>query len=439
MNPPTSADVNNNSNHANGNSTNARSTSNPPNSNSAAAQLNQNPLDPGNNSSNKATIIGLIILAMLVIALFIYIPHSSSKKPHTQSLPVVTAVAETHDVPVYLTALGTVTSPDSITVKTTVNGIMQTVNYTEGQLVKTGDVLAQIDPRPFQAQVLQFEGQLERDQALLANARVDLKRFQTLYKQNSVAQQTLATQAALVNQLDGTVKLDQGQLNNAQVNLGYCTITSPIDGRVGLRLVDPGNYVQTSDTTGIVVVNTVNPITVVFTIPEDNVSQVITQIYGGKTLPVQAYDRTQSQLLDTGKLLTIDNQIDPTTGTVKLKAIFDNHNYLLFPNEFVNIKLQIDTLHNAVLVPTAAIQQGTQGPYVYLLNTDQTVSIKPVVTGITINNDTTVTSGVLNRQIVVVEGADKLTDGASVNVYNAAATAQPGKTHNKTHHRPDAA
>lgn len=363
--------------------------------------------------------IWLILLAVLIILFYYRHAFSADKKTHAQALPVVTAVAKTSDVPVYLTALGTVTSIDNITVKTQVNGTLQSVYYTEGQLVKKGQLLAQIDARSFQAQVLEFQGQLERDQAQLLNARIDLKRDQTLYKLNSVSQQTLDTQAALVKQLDGTVKLDQGQLNTAQVDLGYCNIVSPIDGRVGLRLVDAGNYVQTSDTTGIVVVNTVNPITVVFTIPEDNVSQVIDQIYGGKILPVQAYDRTQTTLLDTGKLLTIDNQIDTTTGTVKLKAQFDNHNYLLFPNEFVNVKLQIDTLHNTVLVPTAAVQQGNQGPYVFIVNTDQTVSIKPVVTNVTTGNYTTITSGVSVGQTIVVEGADKLTDGAKVTLGNA--------------------
>lgn len=395
-------------------------------------------MDPDKNSSKPKTHYfwsALILIVGLIIIFLIYQSYSAKKKTRVAALPVVTTMAKTSDVPVYLTALGTVTSLDSITIKTQVNGTMQSVNYTEGQLVKAGDLLAQIDPRPFAAQVLQFQGQLERDQAQLINARVDLKRFQTLYKLNSVSQQTLDTQSALVKQLDGTVKLDQGQLNGAQVNLAYCRITSPIDGRVGLRLVDPGNFVQTSDTTGIVVVNTVNPITVVFTIPEDNVSDVLQQIYNGKTLAVQAYDRTQTQLLDTGKLLTIDNQIDPTTGTVKLKAQFENQHYLLFPNEFVNVKLQVNTLHNAVLVPTAAVQQGSQGPYVFLLNTDNTVSIKPVVTGVVTGNDTTLSSGISSGQTVVIEGADKLSDGAKVTVENAQMDAQGDNQSAHTHHR----
>lgn len=377
----------------------------------------------------------LMIVAILFVIFFIYKSVNDKKKTHNTNLPVVTAIAKTSDVPVYLSALGTVTSIDSITVKTEVNGTLQSVNYKEGQLVKAGDLLAEIDPRPFQAQVLQFQGQLERDSAQLANARLDLKRFQTLYKLKSVSQQTLDTQEALVKQLDGTVKLDQGQLNGAEVNLGYCKITSPIDGRVGLRLVDSGNLVQTSDTTGIVVVNTVNPITVVFTIPEDNVTQVLEQINNGKTLPVQAYDRTQTNLLDTGKLLTIDNEIDPTTGTVKLKAQFDNHHYLLFPNEFVNVKLQVETLPNAVLVPTAAVQQGTQGPYIFLLNSDQTVSIKSVTTGIVTGDDTVITAGVSPGQNVIVEGTDKLTDGAKVNVENNVSLTQNNAISNKANHR----
>lgn len=391
----------------------------------------------GHSPQNNMTYVWsiLIIIATIIILVTIYHSFTDKKKAHAPALPVVTAVAKTNTVPVYLSALGTVTSIDNITVKTQVNGILQSVNYKEGQLVKAGDLLAQIDPRPIQAQVLQFQGQLERDSAQLANARVDLKRFQTLYKLNSVSQQTLDTQEALVKQLDGTVKLDQGQLNGAEVNLEYCKITSPIDGRVGLRLVDAGNLVQTSDTTGIVVVNTVNPITVVFTIPEDNVTQVLEQINNGKTLPVQAYDRTQTHLLDTGKLLTIDNEIDPTTGTVKLKAQFDNHRYLLFPNEFVNVNLQVDTLLNAVLVPTAAVQQGTQGTYIFLLNPDKTVSIKPVTTGVVTGNDTVINSGVLSGQTVIVEGTDKLTDGAKVTVENNGSATPTNNIPNKASHR----
>jgi len=377
----------------------------------------------------------VIILATLIEGLVedFLTKHNGSH----QGLPVVLAVAKSSNVPVYLQALGTVTPTSSVTVKTQINGQLMQVLYHEGQDVRTGELLAQIDPRPYQAQLIQYQGQLARDQALLLNDQLNLKRYQLLWKQDSVAKQTMDTQAAQVAQDEGTVKIDQGLVQNTQLNLTYTRITSPIDGRVGLRLVDPGNYVQTSDTTGIAVINTLDPITVIFTIPEDNVPEVVDQINAGKPLTVEAYDRQQNRLLATGTLITIDNQIDPTTGTVKLRAQFPNKKNLLFPNQFVNINLLIDTLVNATVVPTAAIQPSTQSPYVFLYNKDNTVSIKQVKTGVTADNDMTVVTGIAPEQSVVVEGADKLTDGASVTVADptqpAAATAKKhaGGKHNK--------
>ncbi len=354
------------------------------------------------------------------IILFLLYRHFSDPpaKTRTPSVPVVLATAKTADVPVTLSALGSVDPYYSVTVKTQVNGQLLQVLFREGQMVKARDLIAKIDPQPFQAQVTQFEGQLMRDLAQLANAKIDLKRFQTLYPQKSISQQTLATQEALVQQLQGTVKLDQGQLAAARVNLNYCLIRSPIHGRVGLNLVDPGNFVQTSDTAGIAVINMLQPITVIFTLPEDNIPQVIKQMNAGHKLIAKAFNRAQNQLLATGELLTIDNQIDPTTGTVKLKAQFSNQDNQLFPNQFVNIQLLVDTLKQAIIIPTAAIQYGSNGQFVYLYHKNNTVKIVPVVVGITWGEYTVINKGIHVGQQVVTEGADKLIDGAKVRLYD---------------------
>lgn len=306
---------------------------------------------------------------------------------------VVLAASRISNVPVYITALGNVAPTYSVTVKTQINGTLLRVLYKEGQLVREGELLAEIDPRPYEAQLVQYEGQLERDQALLANARVDLVRYKRLWRQDSVSQQTLATQESLVEQYEGAVKTDQGLLDATKVNLIYTRITSPINGRVGLRLVDPGNFVQTTDSSGLMIINTLNPITVIFTIPENNIPEVAKKVYDSKVLTVEAYDRTQNILLATGKLLTIDNQVDPTTGTVKLRAQFANDDNRLFPSQFVNIKLLITTLLNATIVPTAAIQYGSQGPFVYLLHTNLTVSATPVTVGVTVGDNTSISTG----------------------------------------------
>lgn len=358
------------------------------------------------------------LCALLCLGVLFLIKYSSLFNPFGETaapvIPVVTAITHTANIPVYISALGSVTPTYSVTVKTQINGQLLQVFFREGQLVKKGDVLAEIDSRPYQAQLLQYEGQLARDLALLTNARIDLQRYQRLWQQDSVSQQTLATQAALVKQDEGAVQLDQGLLEATKVNLIYCHITAPIDGRIGLRLVDPGNVVQVSDVNGIAVVNMLDPMTVVFSIPEDAIPEVTQQLNAGKLLSVEAYDRQQNKLLAKGVLLTIDNQIDPTTGQVKLKAQFQNAANTLFPSQFVNVKLLVKTLHQVIVVPTAAIQYSSQGPFVYVVNTDYSVSAKPVVVGVTTGEQTTIVSGLATRQYVVVEGTDKLTDHAKI-------------------------
>lgn len=355
------------------------------------------------------------VLAVLVLIILIqHWPFGNHKQ--APGVPVVVATVTRANVPVVLSELGSVVPTATVTVKTLINGYLLQVLYKEGQMVKKGEVLAEIDPRPYQAQLIQYEGQLMRDQALLQNAELDLKRYQKLWKQDSVAKQTLDTQVALIKQDQGNVKSDEGLIQATKLNLIYCEISSPVDGRVGLRLVDPGNFVQTSDASGIAVITTMSPMTVIFSIPEDDVPAVMEQINAGQILIVKAYDRQQNKLLSVGKLLTIDNQIDPTTGTVKLRAQFDNHDNKLFPNQFVNVQLYVKILQNVMIVPTAAIQHGVQNNFVYRLNTDNTVTVKPVEIGIAYGENTVITKGVSPRQIVVVEGADNLKEGAKVAV-----------------------
>jgi multidrug efflux system membrane fusion protein len=329
-------------------------------------------------------------------------------------LPVVAAPVRKGSINVYLDALGTVTPRNTVVLRSRVDGQLVSVAFREGQDVKAGEVLAQIDPRPFEVQLTQATGQRARDQALLKNAQLDLERYQTLLKQDSISQQQVDTQAALVRQYQGAVESDQGAVDNAKLQLTYARITAPISGRVGLRQVDPGNMVHASDSNGLVTITQIKPITVIYPVPEDNVPRIVKRMQSGEEVTVDAYDRGGKNKLATGRLLTLDNQIDTATGTVKLRAEFPNQDAVLFPNQFVNVRMAIETRQNATLVPSAAIQRGAPGTFVFVVKPDQTVSVAAVKLGAVEGETTEVQSGLEAGAQVVVDGADKLREGSKV-------------------------
>jgi multidrug efflux system membrane fusion protein len=351
--------------------------------------------------------------------------------PNARAIPVVAAPARKGSIDVYIDALGTVTPRNMVVVRTRVDGQLMTVGFREGQDVKAGDLLAQIDPRPFEVMLTQATGQMAHDQAQLKNAQLDLERYRTLLAQDSISKQQVDTQEALVRQFQGTVATDQGAIDNAKLQLMYSRITAPITGRVGLRQVDPGNMVHASDSNGLVTIAQIKPMTVICPVPEDDVPRILKRMQSGEEVAVEAYDRSGKNKLATGRLLTLDNQIDTTTGTVKLRAEFPNQDGVLFPNQFVNVRMAVETKTDATLVPTAAIQRGAPGTFVFLVKQDQTVSVTPVKVGTTEGESTQVQSGVEPGNLVVVDGADKLREGSKIELVDpnarAAQSASPPK------------
>jgi multidrug efflux system membrane fusion protein len=369
----------------------------------------------------------LVLVLAVVLAVFAYRAVSSgadttksgkgakgAKGADTPATPVVAVRARKGDINVYFTGLGAVTPIYTVTVRSRVDGELLHVNYREGDSVNAGDPLIDIDPRPFMVQLTQAEGQMARDQALLANARVDLARYETLLKQNAIQEQQVATQRALVAQDEGIVKIDQGQIDSAHLNLTYCKITAPITGRIGLRLVDPGNIVHASDATGLLVITQMQPISVLFTISEDQLSTVLGKLRARQTLQVDAFDREMQKIIAHGSLTTVDNEIDQTTGTVRLRATFDNKDLSLFPNQFVNARMLVETKRGVVLLPSASIQRTSNSAFVYVVKPDSTVAIATIKIGTTEGDDSEITEGLQAGDVTVIAGADRLQEGSKV-------------------------
>jgi len=364
---------------------------------------------------------GLILLLLLVVGFFAWRRFAKKRAQSTKSAAaaapthVIAATARKGNIPVYVTGLGTVIPIYTVTLTSRIDGQLMKVLYTEGQMVHENDLLAEIDPRPYQVMLTQAEGTLLRDQALLDNARIDLARYETLWSKNAIQEQQVATQRALVTQDEGNVKSDQGQIDNAKLDLVYCEIVAPITGRVGLRLIDPGNLVGANSTT-LVVLTQIQPISVIFTIGEEQLPAVRQGFKAGKKFPVAALDRADSHPLAQGSLETIDNQIDPTTGTVKLRAVFDNKNDGLFPQQFVNARLLLQMKQGVTLLPNAAVQRNTSTTYVWLVGTDGTVHVRNVAVGATSASDSEITSGLSPGDVAVTDGVDRLREGSKVAV-----------------------
>ena len=373
--------------------------------------------------------VWLVLLLGAAAAAYYYWPKGSSteagtvpsggagKKKGGGGLPPVVAVqAQKGNIGVYVDGLGNVIPIYTVTLKSRVDGELMQINYKEGDIVQKGQALIEIDPRPYQVALEQAEGQKVRDEALLNNARVDQARYQTLLGQNAIPEQQLATQKALVQQYVGVVQTDQGLIDSAKLNIIYCHIASPITGKIGLRLVDPGNIVHATDTNGLLVITQMDPISVIFTISEDQLPPISAKFRAGQKLSVEAWNRDKTQKVSTGYLATLDNQIDDTTGTLKLRAEFDNKNYSLYPNQFVNARLLVEEKHGVTLLPTAAIQRTTSNVYVWLLKPDSTVTVRNITVGTTEGQQSEITSGLAPGDSVIMTGVDKLNEGSKVSV-----------------------
>ncbi len=428
------------------------------------AMREDNPVSPPKFliRSRRFALLSLLVGAVIAVGVYFHLglttenSHSDSRGGGNRrgfgrkdDAPVVVAVETTsqEDFPVYLNAIGTVTALKTVNVKSRVDGELIRVAFTEGQMVKEGDLLAEIDPRPFQVQLQQAQGQLLRDEALLKNAGIDYGRYQTLEAQDSIASQQTVTQAALIKQYQGTVEMDKGLVNNAKLQLAYARLVSPIAGRAGLRQMDQGNIIHAGDANGLVVITQLQPISVVFTLPEDKVQSLIARWRTNKPIHVEAYDRAGKNKLAEGKLTAIDNQIDPTTGTLKLKAQFDNNEQTLFANQFVNIKMLLETLPAAILAPSAAIQHDTQGPFVYVADQERSVQIRHITLGpgTSADDKVAVLSNLAANESVVVEGADRLREDSRIDIAekdgqaveaNPDSQAKPENKHRQRNRRP---
>ena len=385
--------------------------------------------------------VWLVVLAALALAVWFYGPKARTMLASSGSaggspkagkkgggtVPVVAAKAKRGNIGVYITGLGSVTPVYTDVVKSRVDGQLMKVHYGEGDMVHAGDLLVEIDPRPYQVMLDQAQGQLLRDQATLDNAKVDLDRYTKLLAQNAIPEQQLATQKATVKQAEGVVKTDEAQIDSAKLNLVYSRITAPITGRVGLRLVDPGNIVHATDTNGLVVITQIDPISVIFTVAEDDLPTVLRKLAAGQHLTAEAWDRANTAKIGVGKLSTVDNQIDPTTGSLRLRADFDNAKNQLFPNQFVNVRLLVEEKSGVILAPTAVIQRTTNSTYVYVVEENHTVSVKQVTLGVTEGDFTEITSGVDPGDVLVMTGVDKLAEGTPVTVQMADAAPGAGR------------